>query len=190
MAVFEKSIDISLDHEGGYVNHPNDPGGETKFGITKKRYPDLDIKNLSLEQAKKIYKRDFWDKNRLGEFFDQDTATHFFDMVVNHNPKDAGKMLQRALNDIGQNVIIDGVIGAKSIMASNSVDSDKLANAMVKRRIDFYKMLVARNPKLSVFLAGWLKRASSFSKNFDSQIMFLAIIGGLIYTVYKYMKER
>ncbi len=57
---FNKAVRIILAHEGGYVNHPADPGGETNMGISKRSYPDLDIKNLTVAMAKEIYFRDFW----------------------------------------------------------------------------------------------------------------------------------
>lgn len=57
---FEKAIDFVLKWEGGYSNDPNDPGGETKYGISKKSYPKEDIKNMTLERAKKIYYENYW----------------------------------------------------------------------------------------------------------------------------------
>ena len=57
---FNKIIEKVLEHEGGYVNDPKDLGGETKYGITKRFYPDVDIKNLTKEQAKTIYHTDYW----------------------------------------------------------------------------------------------------------------------------------
>jgi lysozyme family protein len=59
--IFNKAFEDVLGLEGGYVNNPHDPGGETKWGISKKRYPKEDIKNLSVERAKALYKRDYWD---------------------------------------------------------------------------------------------------------------------------------
>ncbi len=64
---FEKSVAFVLKHEGGYVNNSNDPGGETKFGISRRAYPDLDIANLTEQDAKDIYWRDYWDKAGCGE---------------------------------------------------------------------------------------------------------------------------
>lgn len=61
MSFFDAAFSIVIGEEGGYVNDPHDPGGETKFGISKRAYPNLDIKNLTLEDAKAIYKRDYWD---------------------------------------------------------------------------------------------------------------------------------
>ena len=59
---FDEIIDITLKHEGGYVHDPKDLGGETNFGIAKRFYPDVDIKNLTKEEAKEIYKKDYWDR--------------------------------------------------------------------------------------------------------------------------------
>ena len=61
MADFDRAITFVLAQEGGYVNDPNDPGGETNFGISKRAYPDVDIAGLTAEAAKGIYKRDYWD---------------------------------------------------------------------------------------------------------------------------------
>jgi lysozyme family protein len=61
MAEFEKAFQIIIGVEGGYVNDPQDPGGETKYGISKRAYPDLDIKNLELQTAKNIYFSDYWE---------------------------------------------------------------------------------------------------------------------------------
>ena len=58
MKSFDEIIKHVLEHEGGYVNDPKDLGGETKYGITKRFYPDIDIKNLTIEEAKEIYKKD------------------------------------------------------------------------------------------------------------------------------------
>lgn len=62
MATFDQCFDRLMGHEGGYVNDPRDPGGETKWGVSKRSYPGLDIANLTKEHAKDIFKRDFWDK--------------------------------------------------------------------------------------------------------------------------------
>jgi len=64
---FEKAFEFVTEHEGGYIADPRDPGGETNFGISKKAYPDLDIKELTFEEAKAIYKRDYWDKLKCDE---------------------------------------------------------------------------------------------------------------------------
>jgi len=78
----QKALDFVLRHEGEYVNDPDDPGGETKFGISKRAYPNLDIASLTIEEARKIYKRDYWDAIRANFLFDgMDIAA--FDSAVN-----------------------------------------------------------------------------------------------------------
>ena len=62
---FNEIIEVVLHHEGGYVNDPKDPGGETNFGIAKRSHPDVDIKNLTKDGAKEIYKEHYWDKNKI-----------------------------------------------------------------------------------------------------------------------------
>ena len=100
---FNDVIDKVLEHEGGYVNDPNDLGGETKYGITKRFYPDVDIKSLTKEDAKDIYKRDYWDKNKIDNL--PDNLKHiFFDMCVNQGRGTAVRVLQRAINNKGGNI--------------------------------------------------------------------------------------
>jgi len=62
MTAFDKAFEILIGHEGGYVNDVNDRGGETRYGISKRAYPHIDIANLTLAQAKEIYRTDYWDK--------------------------------------------------------------------------------------------------------------------------------
>ena len=89
---FDQAFDRLIGHEGGYVNDSADPGGETKFGISKRSYPNVDIKNLTREQAKTIYLRDFWQP--LGE--DAHPAVKFqaFDFAVNSGIQTAVRKLQ------------------------------------------------------------------------------------------------
>jgi len=79
---FDIAFDRLMGHEGGYVNNPNDPGGETNWGISKRSYPDVDIKNLTREDAKVIYKRDYWDKID-GDHLPLSIAFQLFDFAVN-----------------------------------------------------------------------------------------------------------
>jgi lysozyme family protein len=95
MKTFKEIIEKVLEHEGGYVNDPKDLGGETKYGITKRFYPDIDIKNLTIEQATEIYKKDYWDKNKV-ESLPQNLWHIYFDMCVNMGKRTAVKVLQRA----------------------------------------------------------------------------------------------
>ena len=97
LTTFNKIIEVVLQHEGGYVNDPNDLGGETKYGITKRFYPDVDIKNLTKEQAKTIYHTDYWRRGRCDEV--PSYLRHiYFDMCVNFGQGGAVKVLQRTAN--------------------------------------------------------------------------------------------
>jgi lysozyme family protein len=83
-----------LAHEGGYTpGLPDDPGGETNFGISKRSYPQLDIKNLSREDAIEIYRRDFWHYDAIE---DQALANCVFDCAVNQGPKTASRLLTKS----------------------------------------------------------------------------------------------
>lgn len=108
---FDKAFEIIIGHEGGYVNDPRDPGGETKYGISKKAYPYADIKNLTLDQAKEIYKRDYWDRLEADKL-PESVRLMVFDCGVNCGLTAAKKILQRAAGAKD-----DGVIGPKTMLA-------------------------------------------------------------------------
>lgn len=79
---FDKAVEFVLKYEGGYIYHPADPGGETNFGISKRAYPQLDIKNLTAEHAKNIYRYDYWQKAGC-EKLDWPLSLIVFDTAVN-----------------------------------------------------------------------------------------------------------
>ena len=83
---FDTAFLDTIGLEKGYVNDPNDPGGETKYGISKRSYPNIDIKNLTLAEAKVIYKRDFWNKLKLDKVNNIQIAGEIFDTAVNMSP--------------------------------------------------------------------------------------------------------
>lgn len=93
---FDTAFERLIGHEGGYVNHAKDPGGETKFGISKRQYPDLDIAALTLDEAKAIYKRDYW--NAIGgDDLPYPVAFEVFDAAVNHGVSRALGFMEEAL---------------------------------------------------------------------------------------------
>ena len=151
---FEDIIEITLHHEGGYVNDPNDLGGETNFGIAKRFYPDVDIKNLTKDEASDIYRRDYWDKNKVDEMPEQ--LKHiYFDMCVNQGRGRAVKILQRAANAKGAGLKVDGGMGPKTLAAMKGVELDRVRAYRVK----YYADLVTRKPDLEKFHFGWFRRA-------------------------------
>ena len=151
---FDKFIPVILQHEGGYVNDPDDFGGETNMGITKRRYPDLNIKSLTVNQAKQIYYDDFYRPLNLYYIKNDLLALHVFDMAVNAGEKNAVTLLQVLLFGCGN----DGVIGPVTSQAVYYADSTTdLVEAYKAKRIEYYyKVSQRRNNKK--FLAGWVNR--------------------------------
>ena len=153
---FEDIIVKVLHHEGGYVNDPKDPGGETNFGIAKRSHPDVDIKNLTENKAKSIYKEHYWDKNKVEELPYQ--LRHiYFDMCVNQGKGRAVKILQRAANAKGASLKVDGGLGPKTLAAIE--DSNVELQRVRSYRVKYYADLVTRKPDLEKFYYGWFKRA-------------------------------
>ena len=152
---FDEIIEITLHHEGGYVHDPTDLGGETNFGIAKRFYPDVDIKNLTKEGAKEIYKKDYWDKNKVDDLPD-DLKHIFFDMCVNQGRGTAVKVLQRAINGKGGDLKVDGGFGPGT---KGALDKYKPSLERVRcYRLKHYYDLVNRKPEQERFLFGWFKR--------------------------------
>ena len=150
---FDDIIEVVLHHEGGYVNDPKDPGGETNFGIAKRSHPDVDIKNLTKAKAKDIYRRDYWDKNKVDEMPEQ--LKHiFFDMCVNQGRGRAVKILQQAANAKGAGLKVDGGMGPMTIAAMEGVELQRVR----AYRIKYYADLVTRKPDLERFYFGWFRR--------------------------------
>lgn len=94
---FERAVVFVLRHEGGYVNDPRDPGGETKYGISKRAYPHLDIKGLTEAEAKEIYRKDYWDKTGCGSLEWPLCFVHF-DACVNLGVARATALKAKAFN--------------------------------------------------------------------------------------------
>jgi lysozyme family protein len=146
-------------HEGGYVNDKQDAGGETKFGISKRSYPHLDIKNLTRDQAKQIYFVDFWMKAKCEQIVDENNATKFFDLAVNMGITQAVGLIQRALRSAGQSVTEDGVIGPVTLAAINKADPTDLLAALKSEAAGYYRLIAQANPSQQKFINGWLNRA-------------------------------
>lgn len=92
---FDLAFDRLISNEGGYINVAGDPGGETKYGISKRSYLNIDIKNLTRDQAKEIYRTDFWMRGQIDQL-DPAIAFQVFDVAVNSGIETAVRMLQRA----------------------------------------------------------------------------------------------
>lgn len=145
---FDQAFERLLGHEGGYVNDPRDPGGETKFGVSKRQYPGEDIAGLTLARAKAIYLRDYWgpagcDAVPAGAKFD------LFDMAVNSGVKRAVRCLQEAVEETA-----DGILGPRTLQAVQSMPAARLAARFNGARLQFMTDL----PTWQTFGRGWARR--------------------------------
>jgi lysozyme family protein len=153
--IFKRCIRIVLRNEGGYVNNPNDLGGETNFGIAKKFYPEEDIKNMTKERATWLFYRDYWSPMKINKLTNPDLVLQVFDFGVNAGIRTSIRMLQRLVE-----VEDDGIIGPITTGVVNSWD-ESLVNKFKIRRKVYYMNLAAKKPKLEIFLRGWLRRVDN-----------------------------
>lgn len=130
-------------------------GGETRFGISKRSYPDVDIKNLTLDKAIEIYRKDYWVPSKA-ERLPEDIREDYFDAVVNHGQGNAVKILQRAVNSTGSpKLAVDGRIGRNTIRESKRLTKSRFQAF----RTLFYASIVCKNTTQEKFWYGWWKRA-------------------------------
>lgn len=143
---FQKAVALILKHEGGYVNDPRDPGGETNFGISKRAYPNEDIKALTPQRAALLYHRDYWLAIK-GDELPYPIALITFDMAVNAGVGTAIKLLQRALK-----VEVDGKLGPQTLAAAKTAGPE-IATRLSRHRITYYAAL-----------GGWQHYANSWTQ--------------------------
>lgn len=163
---FDKAFAYTMKWEGGskVTKDPDDPGGTTKYGISQRAHPSVDIENLTEEEAKAIYLNDYWIP--LGcEYIGGVVAAKLFDAGVNVGTGRAAILAQQAYNDtIPANKVgltPDGRIGHLSIGRLSMVDPERWLEAFEARLINHYNYLIAKNPKLSKYARGWTRRAES-----------------------------
>ncbi len=132
---FDLFFDRLLGNEGGYSNDPNDPGGETNWGISKRSYPDVDIKALTKAGAKAIYWRDFWSRIDADALPDG-VAFQLFDFAVNSSPETAVRYFQRAIG-----VADDGHFGPISRAAAQAISESDAIMRLNAERLDFMTRL-------------------------------------------------
>ena len=163
MIDFKTAVEKTLIFEGGYVDDPDDAGGETNFGISKRSYPDLDIKNLTVGQAKEIYYRDYWQPVRAESLRHQRLAESVFDFGVNSGKRRASKYLQFAINLLVTDkrlnrLAIDGYIGLRTTRRLYYVnDLDRLFLLYSFNRLIYYRKLARRSSQRD-FLYSWIRR--------------------------------
>lgn len=157
---FLAAIEDLLMWEGGYVNDPADPGGETNFGLSKRSYPSLDVKDLTRAQATAIYHGDWWVRYGL-EDLPAPIAKKVLNTNVNVGPYQGAKQLQMSLQHKGQPVTVDGSLGPLTRAACSAVPPDELLMELRKQAKGYYLALIADHPALVRYRTGWLKRAAA-----------------------------
>lgn len=194
MAQFNLAIDLVLDLEGGFQNHPEDWGNYNAYddqgnyvpyqerkgrtlqsgtnrGISTALYSSLakrevseeEIRTITEEQAKAIYKTVFWDGVKGDLILHQQIANLIFDTHVNHGGY-GKKMVQRVLNHLGFALEEDGIVGAKTLAAINQADPAELHDSILDIRILKYQELAAKRADNDRFLQGWLNRLKKFPR--------------------------
>lgn len=164
-ALFKKCIEVILTNEGGYTNNPNDLGNwtepnrtgilkGTKYGIAARFFPHLDIKNLTVEQARQIYFEKYWLPMSLDGIQYDFSALQIFDFGVNAGK---GRAIRTAQNVVG--VKADGICGKETRAAINTYIN--FINQYKSVRIEYYKSIADRDPKNKVFLKGWINRVEN-----------------------------
>jgi len=148
MMTFDQAFERLLGHEGGYVDHPSDPGGETNWGISHRSYPELDIKTLTQDAAKAIYRRDYWDRVRCDDLPD-DLRFALFDAAVNSGTRRAVIWLQKAVD-----AEEDGVIGPETLQAVARAAPGRTVRVYNGQRLQFMASL----PTWPRFGRGWANR--------------------------------
>lgn len=145
---FDDAFDRVMGHEAGYVNNPADPGGETKWGISKRSYPHVDIKALTREDAKKLFRRDFWDRIGADLLYDG-VAFQAADFAYHSGIETAVRYLQRAVG-----VADDGHWGPVSRAAAAALSESDIIMRLNGGRLDF----MARLSTWHTFSRGWARR--------------------------------
>lgn len=159
MADFDLAINKTLTHEGGdtFTNDTLDHGGATKFGISQKAYPELDIRNLSEDQAKDIYRHDYWNRVKGDDIQSQTVAETIFDVCVNMGVAGGSKLAQKTLAIEPA----DGIIGPQSLAVINACDDDLFIAKFALAKIQRYTEICRADDSQKKYLLGWLNRTLS-----------------------------
>jgi lysozyme family protein len=156
MDLFQQALKFVLKWEGGYVNHPNDPGGATNKGITQRTYDSylsskgkgsIPVKKITDSEVEDIYRK-YWTDGKCDKMRPSLAVAHF-DACVNSGVYGAAKILQRAVQTKP-----DGIIGAITI----SLLDMATAKDLIDSRRKHYEDIIAKNPKLETFRKGWNNR--------------------------------
>ena len=159
---FSEALEVILHHEGGYVNHPKDPGGETNLGVTKRVYEDFggekEMKDLTKEDVEPIYKKNYWDRVK-GDDLPEGLDLCIFDFAVNAGPGRAAKFIQRLVK-----TTVDGGIGPNTLKCIN----DHVEHYGVSTTIDQYQSerqnYYESLSNFETFGRGWTRRVNEVTE--------------------------
>ncbi len=151
MTVFDQAWLLVLAFEGGYSNDPSDAGGETRYGISKRAHPTEDVKGMTPERAKEIFRRDYWEPMHCDEL-PGPLALAVVDAAFNQGARPATEMLQDALG-----VKRDGILGPMTLRQARKAGQDVITR-FCRLRINRYHDLAALRPSQRKFLGGWVER--------------------------------
>ena len=157
---FDQAIGVVLKHEGGFSDHPNDHGGATNYGISSVHHPDVDVVNLTRDDAIELYWERYWDGERF-DLLPLSIAVKTFDLAVNMGRHRAVSCLQRALRSCGTVVTVDGIIGPETAGVCNWTCHESVLSALRSEAAGQYRVILARDPSQVPFTTGWLNRAYS-----------------------------
>ncbi len=165
---FDQCLALVLKHEGGWVNDPHDPGGETNMGVTKKTWEDWvghpvppgSLKTLTVADVAPVYRKNYWDKVR-GDDLPDGVDYAVFDYAVNSGVTRASRQLQACAR-----VEADGIIGMKTLAAVKAADPVALIKCICDNRLAFLKSL----PTWNRFGKGWGNRVADVSKTAQQMV--------------------
>jgi len=161
MKGFTEALGIVLQHEGGFVDHPDDPGGATNKGVTQAVYnawrrargePTRSVREITDVEVRVIYQDHYWQRGRCHEMPWPVSLLHF-DGCVNHGITGAARVLQRTLG-----VAADGVIGPVTLGTLKQRPAVPLAYGILWERLAYYVRICSARPASRTFLLGWLRR--------------------------------
>lgn len=164
---FEKALSQTLKNEGGYINDKRDSGGETNYGITKAKARECGYKgkmcDIPFNKVKEIYYNEYWKKTNAENIQNFNLAFLLFDFAVNSGVTNACKKMQTAINKVsGSKLVIDGIIGQKTIKAIDTyIDNEhyhfyvnQLEKTYITEILNYYTSL----SKFNIFGKGWINR--------------------------------
>lgn len=161
MTAFQQALKHTLKWEGGskFTDDPHDPGGATKFGISKRAHPELDIPNLTYAAAELVYLEHYWLPLNCEavSLISPVLAMKLFDMGVNLGVRRGAKIFQAAVQTLSPGICVDGYIGPQTLTALSAIDIMTVRDLVQVRLENYYRSL--DNPR---YEQGWLNRAASW----------------------------